>query len=226
MLQQARDFAQRGVDAAGRDLLAVSDNHEGARLYAEIMTHLRRQSEAFERLQRATADAASFGAQVEVAVKQVQKNGIVSITDQQWRDRAVSARRDTARSGMQSAMQAMGRAVHDYFTPEERTQFAGWLDNTAGQSSATDVADVYLPAADSAELPDLQARWLNQLMLLNYSGNAAMFKSRLVELQTKGMRFQNLGLALESYAYKLGPQTGRDAVLTEAALVNFPAEFK
>lgn len=217
MLQQARDFAQKGVDSAGRDLLAISDNHEGAQLYVEIMTRLRQQIEAYARLRRATDDAASLGAEVAVAVNQVQKNGIVSITDQQWRNRALQMRRDTSREGMQAAARTMGKSVNQYFTPEEKLRFADWLDKTAGQTSDADIANIFLPGAEAAELPDLQARWLKQLMLSNYSNNGGAFKSRLAELQMQRMRFQDLGLALEAFAQTLTPAQGRDGVLAEAA---------
>lgn len=217
MLQPARDFAQKGVDCAGRDLLAVSDNHQGAQLYAELLTRLRQPREAYARLQRAVSDATSLGAELAVAVNQVQKNGIVSITDQQWRARALQARRDTARNGMQAAIGAMGKSVDQYFAPEEKLQFANWLDKAAAQGSDADLANVFLPAAESAQLADLQARFLTQLMLHNSSNKAGSFKSRLVDLETQRLRFQDLGGALEQYAQKLTLEQGRDGVLAEAA---------
>ncbi len=229
MLPQARDFAQKGVESAGRDLLAVSENQSGAQLYVELATRLRRQSEAYATLQRAVADADSLGAEFATAVNQVQKNGIASITDKQWRDRALSIRRDTARSGMQSAMQTMGKTVNQFFTPEEKLQFASWLDTSSSQASDTDIANIFLPAADSAELPDQQARWLQRLMLDGSSSST--YKSRLIALQTQRLRFQELGSALEAYGNRLSVDHGRDSVLNEAATAYrsaglFDAEFR
>jgi len=217
MIQQAREFAQKGADSEGRDLLAVSDNRDGVRIYVEIMTRLRQQDAAYSHLQLAVTDADSLGAEVSVAVKQVEKNGIVSITDQQWRDRALEARRSTARGGMQSAMQAMGQSVAQYFTPEEKLQFSFWLEQRAAKAGNAELATRFLPAAEAAGLPDLQARWLKQLMLSSYAGSGGIFKSRLVELQTRRLRFEELGAALEAYAQKLTPQQGRNGVLVEAA---------
>ena len=215
MIQQARDFAQKGVDSAGRDLLAVSDNHDGARIYVEIMTRLRQQDAAYSRLQLAVNDATSLRAEAAIVVKQVEKNGIVSVTDQQWRDHAIELRRITAGNGMQSAMQAMGKSAGQYFTPEEKLQFSFWLDERASKAGSEELATVFLPTAEAAALPDLQARWLKQLMLSRYSG--VNYQRRLVELQTRRLRFEELGAALEAYARRLTPQQGRTGVLVEAS---------
>ena len=216
MLQPARNFAQKGVDAAGRDLLAVPENHAGAQRYVEIMTRLRQQDAAYSRLQLALTDATSLGAEVSVAVNQVEKNGIVSITDQQWRNRALAARRDYARTGMGSAMQAMGTAAGQYFTPEEKVQFSSWLDSQATKAGNDELAASFVPAATAAGLPDLEARWLKQL-LLSRSAGSEKYKPQLADLQTRRMRFEELGAALEAYAQELTPQQGRNGVLVEAA---------
>ena len=214
MIEQARGFAQKGVDSAGRDLLAVSDNHEGARTYVEIMTRLRQQDVAYSRLQLAVNDATSLRAEAAVVVKQVEKNGFLSITDQRWRDHAIELRRATASTGMQAAMQSMGKSAGLYFTPEEKLQFSLWLDQRGAKASNDELATVLLPAAEAAILPDLQARWLKQLMLGRYANGS--YKSRLITLQTSRLRFEELGAALEAYAQQLTPQQGRTGVLIEA----------
>jgi tetratricopeptide (TPR) repeat protein len=216
MIQPARDFAQKGVDSAGRDLLAVSENHDGARLYVEIMTRLRQQDAAYARLQRAVADATSLGAEVSAAVQQVEKKGFVSITDRQWRDRALQMRHDTARLGLQTTMQAMGKSVYQYFTPEERLQFGDWLEKQSAQKGNDELGAIFVPAATAAGLAELEARWLKQLML-SYSPAGGGYKSRLIELQTRRMQFEDLGIALEAYAQRLTLRTGQNGVLVEAA---------
>ena len=216
MIQPAREFAQKGVDSAGRDLLAVSENHDGARLYVEIMTRLRQQDAAYGRLQRALADATSLGVEVAAAVQQVEKKGFVSITDQQWRDRALQMRRDTARLGLQTTMQAMGKCVHQYFTPEERLQFGDWLEKQSAQQGNDELGAIFVPAATAAGLPELQARWLKQLML-SYSPASSGYESRFIEVQTRRMHFEDLGVALEAYAQRLTLTTGQNGVLAQAA---------
>jgi tetratricopeptide (TPR) repeat protein len=160
-------------------------------------------------------DATSLRAEAAIVVKQVEKNGIASVTDQQWRDHAVQLRSATARIGMRAAMQAMGNSAGQYFTPEEKLQFSFWLDERAAKAGNDELAAVFLPAAEAAVLPDLQARWLKQLMLSRYAGDS--YKPRLVELQTRRLRFAELGAALEAYAQPLTPQQGRTAVLLEAS---------
>jgi tetratricopeptide (TPR) repeat protein len=145
----------------------------------------------------------------------VEKNGFLSLTDQQWRDHAIELRRATARSGMQAAMQSMGKSAGQYFTPEEKLQFSSWLDQRASEAGTDELATVFLPAAEAAILPDLQARWLKQLMLSRYAGGS--YKQRLITLQTSRLRFEELGAALETYAQQLTPQQGRTGVLVEAS---------
>jgi len=59
MLTAARTFAESGVKTAGPDLLAVAENHAGARGYVRIMTRLRQQEQAYTAMQSAMADASS-----------------------------------------------------------------------------------------------------------------------------------------------------------------------
>lgn len=218
MLKEAREFAQKGIDSAGRDLLAVSDNRPGAELYARVMTRLRQQDAAYQRLKTAEADATSFSSAVNVAVKQVEKQGIAAITDQQWRDRELSIRRTTAGSVMSSAMKSMGGAVGRYFTPEEKIAFASWLEGKAANSDNDDLAAYFVAAAAEAGLADVEARWNDRLMMAHAGGGRGhAYKSRLVTLQTRRLRFADLGAQLERYANTLNQEQGRDGVLMEAA---------
>ncbi|MGA2906043.1 MAG: hypothetical protein ABSD98_19630, partial [Candidatus Korobacteraceae bacterium] len=52
MLDQARTYAEQGVNKAGADLLASSDHLTGLRTYVRIMTRLRRQEAAYATLQK------------------------------------------------------------------------------------------------------------------------------------------------------------------------------
>ncbi len=216
MIQQARDFAQKGVDSAGRDLLAVSDNQEGARIYVEIMTRLRQQDVAYSRLQVAVNDATSLRAEAAVVVKQVEKNGFLSPHRSAVArpcDRVAPRHGWHRHAGLRCSPWAS--LPGQYFTPEEKLQFSFWLDERAAKAGNDELARVFLPAAEAAILPDLQARWFKQLMLGRYAGGS--YKSRLVELQTRRLRFGELGAALEAYAQQLTPQQGRTAVLVEAS---------
>jgi tetratricopeptide (TPR) repeat protein len=216
MLAPARDFAQRGVDSAGRDLLAVGEHQGGAELYARILTRLRQQEAAYQRLQTALADATSLPASASVAVQQVQKNGIAAITDKQWRDRTLAIRRDTARSGLQASLRSMGVVVNRSFTPEEKAAFATFVEANASRADNSDLAAFFVPTAQAAGLADQEARWTERL-LMSHGPNAASWKNPLARLQSRRLRFDELGAQLQRYAATLRPEHGRYAVQQEAA---------
>lgn len=54
MLAEARQFAERGVALAGKDLLTDGSNQEGVRTYARVMTRLREYPDALHQLEAAT----------------------------------------------------------------------------------------------------------------------------------------------------------------------------
>lgn len=56
MLPQAREFAERGVALAGHELLTDSNNLDGTKTYATVLTRLRRQEEAFAKLREAARE--------------------------------------------------------------------------------------------------------------------------------------------------------------------------
>ncbi|HEX8925284.1 MAG TPA: hypothetical protein VF786_05800, partial [Terriglobales bacterium] len=217
MLTEAREYAQKGVDTAGRDLLAVPDHHDGAALYVRILTRLRQQEAAYKRMRTAIDDADSFMARVNVATDQVARNGIGAVTDSQWRQSAISARRENARSGMTTAMRAIGTTVAQYFTPEETTGFASFLTQEASGANTADLKATFIPAAQSANLAALEGQCIGKVLVAERRGNEWQLKGRLIELQSKRLNFRELGEQLEAYANVLTSETGRDSVLHEAA---------
>ena len=85
------------------------------------MTRLRRQDQAYSTL-RDCLTAASPS--LPVVKQQVAKEGIAAITDKQWREHTLKNRIENARNGMAAALTEMGAAVAQYFTPEEKVNFA------------------------------------------------------------------------------------------------------
>jgi len=217
MLGEARDFAQKGVESAGRDLLAVPENRSGAELYTRIMTHLRQQDAAYQRLWQAVADGNSTAATFDSTLKQVEKGGIGSVTDRQWRDREVRLRQASAKAGMIVSLSAMAQTAGKYFTPEEKGTFATWLEAKGQAASSGDLIDYFLPMAAPAGLPEIEAKWDDRLMLAHARESGAMFKTHLVTLQTSRGRFAELGGQLERYANTLSIRDGKYSVLLEAA---------
>ena len=126
ILQQAREFAEQGVNLAAGDLLASTDYHDGAKLYIRIMTRLRQQAKAYATLRMALTAASSS---LPVVKEQVAKEGIAGISDKEWREHTLQIRIANARNGMAAAMSEMGAAVARYFTPKKRST----LWNSRGQ---------------------------------------------------------------------------------------------
>ena len=133
ILDQARSFAEVGVNKAGADLLASAEHHAGARIYVRIMTRLRRQEQAYAALQKGLAAST---ANLPVLKEQVEKEGVAGITDAKWRENQRLLRMETARNGMTGALQEIGTAVNTYFTPEERLTFAHFAESKRAAMNA------------------------------------------------------------------------------------------
>ena len=203
MLTAARTFAERGVKTAGPDLLAVAENHVGARGYVRIMTRLRQQEQAYTAMQSAMADASSS---LPVLKEQVEKQGIAAVTDAQWRDRVRQTRTETARNGMAAILEEMGVTVNTYFTPEERLVFASFAESKRNGMNAADLEKFAIPLAESAALAKQESRWRFELMmqragLPNDYGEARPF----IELERRRGRFADLGSKLEQYETVVPP---------------------
>ncbi len=216
MLTPAREFAQKGVDAAGADLLALNDHRTGALLYIRIMTRLRRQDAAYQRLQAALHDADSTGAAVTTAAQQVAKQGIAAVTDSEWRERVLANRRETARGAMEACMREMGATVDRYFTPDEKAGFSTFLAARRPGMSLGETSMFILPAAEAAQLPALQAELYAELMM-DRSHEWRAYEQKLISLQSKRLKFDELGQQLEHLASTLSYELGRDSVLLSAA---------
>lgn len=212
MLEQARSFAELGVSKAGPDLLADAENHSGVKTYVRIMTRLRQHEAAFTTLQKAVSDSA---ATLPVLKEQIEKQGIVGMTDAQWREHVRRNRIETARGGMASALQQMGAAVDIYFTPEERLSFSRFAEARRTGMSIEDVERYAIPLAESAGLADQEARWrfesmLQRARLGNYYPNTQSF----IDLQRRRGRFAELGPQMEQFANTVPSQQRVGPLLT------------
>ncbi len=132
---------------------------------------------------------------------------------------------------LQAPLQAMGQVVRTYFTPEEKTAFANFLETQKAGMSEADVTQDLLPLVATAGLVDLEARWRHQLMMADPRlPEVQGLEARLVQLQEQRMKFDELGAQLEQY-WSVYPQVpGKDAILERAADIyrrggNTDAEF-
>jgi predicted Zn-dependent protease len=215
ILEQARAFAEQGVNTAGGELLAETQYHEGAKLYTRIMTRLRQQEKAYATLRTALSAAASS---VPVVKEQVAKEGIAGISDKEWRERTLQVRKDNARNGMQGAMTEMGSGVARYFTPEEKVSFAAFARTLRMPMNFEEVNFIALPLMHSAGLAQEEARCRYELMM-TLPANSLVLQSQMssfVELQRQRLHFAELGPQLERFAPRVAPAQ-RTGVLVAAA---------
>jgi tetratricopeptide (TPR) repeat protein len=203
MLAPARGFAEKGVSAAGADLLIVGDYQTGVKTYARIMTRLRQYSQADETLQKAFAAASSNMA---VLKQHVQKQGVSAVTDSEWRENTRRMRSESARSAMAAALEEMAATENTYFTPEERLAFSHFADAKRASMNPDDVEKFAIPMAESGALAYQEALWRYEMLmqrrwLNDDSGNLRRF----IELQRQRGLFSELGANLERYANVVPP---------------------
>jgi tetratricopeptide (TPR) repeat protein len=214
MLDQARFFAEQGVSKAGTDLLASADHHGGVNTYVLILTRLRQHEQAYSVLQEALNNA---GSSLPVLKEQVERQGVMGLTDAQWRENLQRERISTARNGMGAALSEMGSAVNTYFTPEERLAFSHFADAKRATMDLDDLDKFGIPLAVSAVLADQEAHWRLDVMFYQAGlPNPYLNIQPMVELQRRRGRFAELGGQMEQLAAKL-PRTHGAAELIAAS---------
>ena len=215
LLDQARTFAEQGIKLAGNDLLTSADNHDGLLTYVRILTRQRHATEALTTIQNSlTAVATASPSAPSVVIEQVEKQGIASVTDDEWRRNLIAQRRTQSQSSFQNALRQIGLAVAQFYTPEEKLAYAQLLDAQRTGKPAAEVATVWIPAAEAAGLKDREAQWRKDLLLAGGKiGNAQLSPYDTLEQQ----RMNNAARAktLETLA-AARPAATRDAILTRA----------
>ena len=224
MLEQARIVGEQGIAAAGSDLLASNENHAGARTYICVMTRLRHHEQAYATLRKAIEASA---AELPVLKEHVQKQGVLGLTNTQWRENVRHNRIETARTGMAGALDEMGIAVNTYFTPEERLSFAQFAETIHNGMNVDDVEQFAIPLAQSAVLAEQEARWRFDVLMQRARESAARANNStgmqpFVEVQRRRGRFAELGAQVEQYAASI-PWQQRSAPLTAAAEAYYSA---
>lgn len=198
-LPEAATFAEKGVASAGDDLLADPRNHDGAKLYVEILSRLRKTDLAFARLEQGLA-AAKKEPVLSLLIQQAQAEGIAAVTDAEWRKQKQQQRIASGRGGFANGLGAMASVVRDYYTPEEKQEFAKLLVSKQSAAGLDDLSQFYLPAAHTAVLTDLEAD-LHWKLVQNTAQNRPW--SQWVETQRSRLRYLEIGKQLESLAPSL-----------------------
>lgn len=202
LLDEARKYAEQGVDLAGADLLASSDNQSGAVLYARIMARLRQTDAAFTRLAAIRRQAADIP--LAAVAQQVIKDGLGAVTDEDWRKQRVAQRTTQATESFARALASIGAVVGEYATPEEKVQFAAWLQVKRAGADQHELRVVYLPAVRAAGLVDVEAslRW-DLAQRSRSPGNSEL--DEWLQLQRQRVQLEVTGDKLETLASSAAP---------------------
>jgi hypothetical protein len=217
LVAQAAQFAEQGVKLAGNDLLQ-SDNASGAVHYARIETRLRKQQQAYQAIV-AVRDAteALTASSPSIMTEQVEAHGLGAVTDAEWRARKVVDMKLAARGNFRQAVIEIGRGAGQYFTPEEKQNFAQFLASERANASPGQLEEIWVPAAHEAGLLDVEQKWRAELI----QGGGAIAQRQIepfVALETGRLRFNELGQVLEEYAGTLRGSR-RTSTLARAANV-------
>lgn len=131
---------------------------------------------------------------------------------------AQAAKLEGGSSNLQSVLQEIGQAARSAFTPEELLSFENFLEKQKNGMSREDFERNLVPLAQSAGLAELEARWRYELMVARPGApESQTHLNRLIQLQGRRMRFEELGKQLEAY-WNLFPQRpGKDNILGLAA---------
>ena len=215
ILEPARSFAEQGVRAAGDELLAAPENHDGAKIYVRLMTRLRQHEKAHATLQNAMNAASNS---LPVLKEQVAKTGISGISDRQWRERVIATRQQSARSGMHAALVEMGSTVARYFTPEEKVTFSNFAQALRAPMPAETAKELAIPLVQAAGLADREAAWRYELMMNSFRDQAGWMgqMTEFAQLQRQRLKFAELGEQLEGFATRVRPEL-RSTTLLNAA---------
>jgi hypothetical protein len=131
---------------------------------------------------------------------------------------AKSASDQQVQPNLNQFLSVMGRAVKEYYTPEENNAFAQFLLQQKEGMETKDFVDTLIPLAQYAGLADLEARWRCEVMMANPgSQQAQIMEVRLDELQKQRMRFNEYGGQLEAYWNVFPQRPGKDYLLQKAA---------
>ena len=99
LLEEARSFADQGLSLAGNDLLTSTDNRDGVLTYVRILTRQRHAADAFHTIQNALNAAVTVSPESpRVIVEQVEKQGIASVSDEEWRRNLLAQRQSQAQA--------------------------------------------------------------------------------------------------------------------------------
>jgi len=213
LLDDARNYAEQCVNLAGANLLIEPGNQSCATIYAQIMARLRQPDAAFTRLALARMQAESVP--LSAVAEQVVKEGFGAITNEDWRRQRVRQRTELAKSAFAQGLRSMAEVAGTYYTPEEKVQFASWLQTKlAGAADGSELRVVYLPAIQAAGLAEMESDLLWKFV--EKSGDSDRGELNVwLQLQRQRVQLDGVGAKLEALAVKR--PRNRRSILQSAA---------
>jgi len=204
LLNEARGFAEQGVDAAGVDLLTNATTQWGAAVYARIMARERQTDTAFTRLALLRIKAEDVPPTA--VAQQVLKQGVSAVTREDWRKQRIAERKAQAGVGFAQALRAIAIVANDYYTPEEKMQFAAWLQaRSATASDGTELRAVYLPAIRAAGLKEMEEELLWKFVEKGDRSRQNELNEWL-QLQRQRVQLDGAGAKIEALAASTEPK--------------------
>jgi tetratricopeptide (TPR) repeat protein len=203
LLNEARNYAEQCVTIAGADLLVEPGDQACAVVYARIMARLRQSDAAFTRLAVARQQAESIP--LSAVADQVVKKGFGAITNEDWRRQRIQQRTGQAKTGFAQALRTMAAVVGESYTPEEKAQFAAWLQSKRSIAvDGSELRQVYLPAMQAAGLVDMESDLLWEFAQRGISGHDAW--KEWLQLQRQRVQLDGVGAKLETLAETAQPR--------------------
>jgi len=213
ILDESLRFAELGVKAEGDALLAggepgdrKGDDPQGAVIYTRLLTRMRQQDKALSVLDAALADADASPNSPSLVVEQVEKQGLASVTNAEWRKRQIARRQSTAAMRYKQALNEMGKTAGTYFTPEEKLQFAKLVDERWEMPQRSTRVDrlLWIDVASAAGIKDEEAAMRKDVLLhpANWpKGSSDAQLQPYKQLEESRMEYRELAETLDAYAY-------------------------
>jgi len=220
LLAEARNFAEQGVSLAGVELLTppavdtYPQPENGAVVYARVLARLGQADLALATLSAARQAAEAAATSPSVLAAELARENISGDEAAGFRQNFAMQRRQAAEQSLRAAVEALGKAVQTYYTPEQKQTFAVTLDKLHDSAQQNANPELALEAATAAGLADREADWRRQSLPADERNNAQV--GLYVSLQQRRLQFSPLARDLEAYAARL-PVTSRRPILTQAA---------
>jgi tetratricopeptide (TPR) repeat protein len=220
LLTEAKAFAEQGAALAGSDLLtppttaAYPQPESGAIIYARILARAGQADRALATLTTARQAAEVSATSPSVLSAELARQNLTDDEAADFRKNFATQRRQIANDNLKAAVDALGKTIQTYGTPEQKQAFALVLDKLHNAAQPNANPTLALQAATAAGLSDREADWRKQSLPADERNNTQL--NLYVSLQQSRLQFSSLAHDLEAYAVRLLARR-RTPVLVKAA---------